>query len=202
MVTIRSAAACHQFVMRHHQDGAAAFAVDLIEQTENLLAGGGVEISGGFVAQQHYRLEDQRPGYGDALPLAAGELVRPVRGALRQTGPLQQRAGAAHGLVPGNSLQPQRQGNILERGERGQKVEGLEDHSDLLAAQAGAGIVAQLRRETPATFTVPELGWSRPQMRLSTVVLPEPDGPMSATRSPAATRRLRSRSALTLPSIP
>ncbi len=34
---------------------------------------------------------------------------------------------------------------------------------------------------------LPRVGWSMPPRRLSSVVLPEPDGPMSATYSPAFT---------------
>src|SRR4051794_8837141 len=42
------------------------------------------------------------------------------------------------------------------------------------------------------TWTTPSLGWSRPAMRLSKVVLPEPDGPMRARNSPSGTSRFRS----------
>ncbi len=37
----------------------------------------------------------------------------------------------------------------------------------------------------PATTTLPEVGRSIPAMRFSRVVLPEPEGPMSATNSPS-----------------
>src|SRR5579863_9985825 len=47
----------------------------------------------------------------------------------------------------------------------------------------------------PATVTVPSVGRSRPAMRLSRVDLPLPDGPMTATTSPAATLMLTSASA-------
>src|SRR6184192_1835532 len=42
------------------------------------------------------------------------------------------------------------------------------------------------------TQTSPSLGWSRPAIRLSSVVLPEPDGPIRARYSPSGTSRLRS----------
>ena len=44
-------------------------------------------------------------------------------------------------------------------------------------------------RSVPPTDTVPAVGTSRPPSRLSSVVLPEPLGPMKATNSPAATSR-------------
>ncbi len=47
----------------------------------------------------------------------------------------------------------------------------------------------------PATVTVPAVGRSSPAMRLSSVDLPLPDGPMTATTSPAATPMLTPASA-------
>jgi len=45
--------------------------------------------------------------------------------------------------------------------------------------------------ERKITVTVPLVGRSIPAIRLSSVVLPEPDGPMRATKSPSGTCRLR-----------
>src|SRR3954469_19381361 len=42
---------------------------------------------------------------------------------------------------------------------------------------------------TPATSMTPEVGASRPPIRLRSVVLPEPDGPINARNSPGAMRR-------------
>jgi hypothetical protein len=42
----------------------------------------------------------------------------------------------------------------------------------------------------PDTMTLPEVGWSMPAIRFSSVVLPDPDGPISATNSPSGTSRL------------
>src|SRR6516165_7846884 len=54
---------------------------------------------------------------------------------------------------------------------------------------------ASFMREThcPPIQTSPRSGLSRPAMRLSSVVLPEPDGPMMPRNSPSATSRLRLR---------
>ena len=43
---------------------------------------------------------------------------------------------------------------------------------------------------SPATVMLPALGTSRPPSRLRSVVLPEPLGPMKATKSPLSTLRL------------
>ena len=45
------------------------------------------------------------------------------------------------------------------------------------------------------TRTAPVVGWSRVPIRCSSVVLPDPDGPTTATSSPAATAKLTPRSA-------
>ena len=39
---------------------------------------------------------------------------------------------------------------------------------------------------TPATVTSPEVGWSSPARMCISVDLPEPDGPITAVRRPAA----------------
>ena len=49
----------------------------------------------------------------------------------------------------------------------------------------------------PSTTTVPAVGWSRPPSRLSSVVLPEPDRPRTASSSPRATSMSMPRSAWT-----
>ena len=50
---------------------------------------------------------------------------------------------------------------------------------------------ARLRRliSSPATVMLPAVGTSSPPIRLSSVVLPEPLGPMKATNSPLSTLR-------------
>ena len=48
-----------------------------------------------------------------------------------------------------------------------------------------------LSMRSPATSIDPSVGVSRPPIRFSSVVLPEPEGPMSARNSPAATSRFR-----------
>src|ERR1035441_8320025 len=45
---------------------------------------------------------------------------------------------------------------------------------------------------SPAMLTVPRVGRSSPPMRFNNVLLPEPDGPMSARNSPAGTFKCKS----------
>ena len=52
-------------------------------------AGGRVEVAGRLVGQQQRRLADHRPGDRHPLPLAAGQLVRPVVEPVAQPDPVQ-----------------------------------------------------------------------------------------------------------------
>ena len=51
------------------------------EDAHDFRAGLRVEVPGRLVREKDRRIVDERPGDGDALALAAGQLVRPVRRA-------------------------------------------------------------------------------------------------------------------------
>ena len=57
-------------IMRHQHNG-PAFAAQLAEEREDGLAGGGVEVAGGFVRKDDFRAVDQRARDGGPLLLAA-----------------------------------------------------------------------------------------------------------------------------------
>jgi hypothetical protein len=83
----------------------------------------------------------------------------------------------------------ERQHHVLERGERGNQVEGLEDEADALRPQACAAVLVKLReilaieQHTPAAGHV-ETREQRQQRRLA-----RPRGPLTATDSPARISR-------------
>ena len=88
----------------------------------------------------------ERPGDGDALLLAAGELRRQVvdpigepDGTQRGFGPLAL-AAAAHPRVDEREL------DVGERGGAGDEVEALEDEADLAIADVGCLVVLQAER--------------------------------------------------------
>src|SRR5712692_6488061 len=56
---------------------------------------------------------------------------------------------------------------------------------------------SELVNSTPSTLTCPRVGFSRPAIRLRRVVLPAPDGPTTATISPASAPKVMLSSALT-----
>src|ERR1700759_1311541 len=51
----------------------------------------------------------------------------------------------------------------------------------------------------PVMLTFPPVGWSKPEIRLSSVVLPHPDGPTMATNSPCAISSEKPRNTSTVP---
>jgi hypothetical protein len=51
-------------------------------------------------------------------------------------------------------------------------------------APVGQFALAQLAMSTPPISMVPPLGWSMPAIRFSSVLLPEPLGPIRAMNSP------------------
>ena len=63
--------------MRDEHYGLAAF-LHAPERSHDQLAGGGVEVSRGFVSEDERGVVHQRAGDGHALHLAAGKLVRAV----------------------------------------------------------------------------------------------------------------------------
>ena len=77
------------------EDDRPAGVVELVEQRHDLGAGMAVEVAGRLVGQDQRGFGDDRPGDGDALLLAAGQLGRLVVEAVAEPEPLERRAGRA-----------------------------------------------------------------------------------------------------------
>src|SRR5258706_9825013 len=69
-------------VVRDDDDGGMLLAIEAAELTDNGLGRFGVEVAGGLVGQDETGLVGQRPGDGDALGLAARDLVGAVAGTV------------------------------------------------------------------------------------------------------------------------
>ena len=95
---------------------------------------GGVQVAGGLVGQDDFRIVDQRAGNGHALLLAAGELRGQVMRAIGQADPIERRA--RFDLV-GHAVEVLRQHDVLERRQVGDEMELLEDEADGFGAKAG-----------------------------------------------------------------
>src|SRR5579864_7564531 len=117
--------------------------MQIVEEAKNFLSGGGVEVAGGFVAQQNGRAKNESAGDGHALALAAGKLVGTMVRADLESHALQHRRGALFRFAPPQALQSQREGGIFESGERGEEIESLKDHANFFPPQAGAPVVVE-----------------------------------------------------------
>src|ERR1700722_2335130 len=58
-----------------YDDDRVAVGMEVVEESHDLVAGLGVQVSGGLVGQDDRGLVDQGAGDGDALALAARELI-------------------------------------------------------------------------------------------------------------------------------
>jgi hypothetical protein len=145
----------------------------------------GVEGVEGLVEQDQGRRWRQRPGQGDPLLLAAGELVGEALGQARETDQLEQL------LDPAAASPASRQAEADVGGD----VEVGEERS-LLATKptlrrSGATCVPPSQTTRPPRWIVPASARSKPATRRSSVVLPQPEGPSTAVRLPAGTSRSR-----------
>jgi len=77
--------------------------------------------------------------------------------------------------------QLQRQHHVLQRRVAGQELERLEHEADLQRAQPCARVLVQREQVRAVDLDRPALGVSRPARIASSVDLPEPEAPTTAT---------------------
>src|SRR5215212_6872994 len=118
-----------------HDDG-LALRRQLLEDAHDLLGGLRVEVARGLVGEEDRGAVDERPGDRDALPLAAGELVRAVPDALAELHPLERLRGAPAPLVGRHAGVDERELDVVQCGRPRQQVERLEYEADLLVPDA------------------------------------------------------------------
>ena len=171
------------------------------QRVEDLGAGRVVEVAGRLVGEEQRRAGHERTGDRDALLLAGRQLVGLVVLLAGQVDELDHVADALGDLAARRVLagDRERQGDVLGHVEERDEVERLEDEPGPVAAQPRGPVVGQLAddlalEDRPRRSS----GRSRPPSSWRSVLLPLPDGPMSATNSPAATDRETPRSASTV----
>ena len=120
--------------MGDHDDGLAMIAVQFLQQAQDLVGRGAVEITGRLVTEQQLRVGNDGPGNCDALLLTAGELPRIVRGALCQPDNLQGKLSTLAAFAATEVGQQQRQLDVLACGQYRQQVVELEDKADVRRA--------------------------------------------------------------------
>jgi len=125
-------------VVGDHEDGLVELAAGLAEHGEDGIGVFRIEVAGGLVGEDDGRVGDEGAGDGDALLLAAGELV----GAVVEAAGEAEEAGKAveEGVIEGLSGLGDVVGDldVAHGGEGGEEVEALEDEADAGAAEPGA----------------------------------------------------------------
>jgi hypothetical protein len=126
---------CGAWIVRDHHHGLVILVNRPADLGEQLGRGPGVEVSGRLVGEDQVGPGDQRPSRGHPLLLAAGQLGRAVFQAVGDA----QRAGEFIQPPPLGLLaaQGEREDHVLLRGQGRDKVEGLEDEPDAIAAEQG-----------------------------------------------------------------
>jgi hypothetical protein len=118
----------------------AALSVQPLKNVHDLDAGARIEVAGGLVGKDDRRLVDERPRNGDALLLAARQLIREMVETVAKPDDLQRIHRAPMTLCslhPGAAVVEQRQLHVIERGRAREQVEALKDESDFLVAHRG-----------------------------------------------------------------
>ena len=128
-----------------HEDGDAGV-VEFLEDAHDFDAGLAVEVAGGFVGEEEGGVVDEGAGDGDALLLAAGELVGVVVGAGCEADGLEGLEGAGAAGFGGVAVALVEEGefDVFEGGGAGEEVEALEDESDFLVADVGEFVAVEL----------------------------------------------------------
>ena len=148
------------------------------------LPGRFVEIAGRLVGDQDGRMGRERASERDALLLAAGKL-RPDNATGDRPSPT---AVSSRLARPNASRAPASSSGTATFSSAvmvGIEMEGLEDDADMAAAEARQRVLVEIaaglrRRRRPRRYR----GRSSPVITISSVDLPEPDGPSRATASP------------------
>ena len=129
------------FIAVGDEDDGFAVGVELVEEVEDFEAGLGIEVAGGFVGEDEERVVDEGAGDGDALLLAAGELLGAVVEAMAEADEL--REGDAVFVAVGEiaALVKERDVDVLDDRELVDEVVGLEDEAERAAAEGGELVV-------------------------------------------------------------
>src|SRR5579862_4225064 len=134
-------------IVGDHDDGLTEIFVQLPENFKNGVGTTSIEIAGGLISKDDFRLVDEGAGDGHALLLAAGEfrgLVIEASGDAEELG--EDVEAVRIEAVTVNVLSER---DVVAGSERRQKIEFLEDEADFVAAKVGAGGVAEGGKVVP-----------------------------------------------------
>ena len=138
-------------VMGDHDDG-VSLGVEVVEDLHDFAAGGGVEVAGGLVGEEDVGLADEGAGDGDALELAAGELLGVVSEPSAESEALGVVAGEPSPFGLGDAAVDEWEGDVVDDVEVVEEVEGLEDEADVFVAEEGESAVAAVGHALAVDF--------------------------------------------------
>ena len=119
--------------MGDHHDGGAVF-VELPEELEDAVGGFAVQVAGGLVREDDLRAVEQGAGDGDALLLAAGELMRHLMGLCRHAHVLEDfRNAGVDGVAVLQAGGAEDEFQVRFHAAVHQELEILENHAQLAA---------------------------------------------------------------------
>jgi hypothetical protein len=110
---------------------------------EDIGAGVGVEVAGGFVGEEDGGIDGEGAGDGDALAFAAGEFVGEVVGSFGEANEVEEFVGAVAGFAAVPATEVEGEGDVFFAGEGGEEVKELEDEADFVAADAGEVVIGE-----------------------------------------------------------
>ena len=142
-----------------------------------------IEVGEGLVEQQDLRFETERPGKGDALLLAAGELVDHPIAERPQFDHIEEFLDPGGDLLLRPLVDLQAVTDVFRHGHMGEKGVVLE--TDPSVPEVRRQVVDPLAVEDD----VPELMSVKPPISRRRVVFPHPLGPTNVTSSPRFTSR-------------
>jgi len=140
---------CEGALVGDHDDGHAELRLEFAEKGEDGFAGGGIEIAGGLVGEKNLRAIDESAGDGDALLFAAGKFRGAMAEAMREANAFEGFTDAGGALGAIDFSEAKREFDVFLEGHAREKVEGLKDHADGVAAVAGE-IEGGKRGDVPA----------------------------------------------------
>ena len=120
-------------IVGDHHDGLTELVDCAAHERQNLVAGRGVEVAGGFVGEDDFRPRRQGPAHGDTLLLATRELVGTMGGAVGQPDRFDHLIDPT--LIGGLAGEVHRQRDVLDRRQGRDEVEGLENEAHIVASQ-------------------------------------------------------------------
>ena len=127
------------------QDHARPIAARKVKNlVEHHRRGRGIEVAGRLVGQQQRRPVEQRAAERDALAFAPRQGAYVARLVAGQPDPRQQIGRAQAGIDKGDAGGARRHQHVLDHGEFGQQVEGLEDEAERARARQRARVATQI----------------------------------------------------------